>query len=41
MNSGIAYNVVAQFFLLTLYQMTKVSWFAVPAMIVTSCSAKI
>ena len=36
MNPGIAYNVAAQFFLSTLYQVTKTSWLDVLKLIVTT-----
>ena len=40
MNPGIVYNVAAQFFLSTLYQVTKTSCLVL-VMTVTSCSEKI
>ena len=41
MNPGIVWNVPAQFFLSTPYQVTKTSWLVVPVLIVTSYSGKI
>ena len=41
MNPGIAYNVARQFFLLTPYQVAKISWLVVPVLVVKTYSGKI